>query len=140
MTGEARRWRSEAVPLRLLGTVGSLVAVGLGGCTPATYQRNVYDTAGDCIVDYSVALCQTSWSGVASNRVYGPVFRMVGGRAVACQSSDPGAGRSTLDAARGVFKANRVAVEAVPRGGFGTTCPATASSRSGHRSWWGRGG
>ena len=147
MTDERRRWRSEAVPLKLLGTAGSLMALGLGGCSmQSTWQRNVYTTPGDCIADYSDTLCKTSWQSVAGSRIYGPVYRMVGSQAVACSSSDPGPGRSTLDATRGVYKANRVAIDTVPRGGFGTTCPSSSSSsnwsssRSSSRSWWGRGG
>jgi hypothetical protein len=123
--------------MKRIGLLGVLLAVGISGCTPVAYQRNVYRTSGDCILDYTDALCQTSWTGAGMHRIYGPVYRTVGGRPEACDASDPGAGRSSREAARGVTKANRVAIEVVPRGGLGTMCPSTApESRS--RPWWGR--
>ncbi len=137
MTGGPWRWRSEAAAPKQIGLIAALLAVGISGCTPVMYQRNVYRTAGDCILDYSPELCQTSWTGAGMHRIYGPIYRTVGGRPEACDASDPGAGQSTREAARGVKQANRVAIETVPRGGFGMTCPADAAqSRS--RPWWGR--
>ncbi len=118
--GGQRRWRSEAVPLRVLGSTGALVALGLGGCSQGSFHRNVYDSAADCAMDYSASQCTARAEGRATAYL-GPVYRMADGVASACRSGDPGGGR-TATLRRGI--------ELVQRGGFGSTC------RSRSRSWW----
>lgn len=115
-----RRWRSEAVPLKVLGSTGALVALGLGGCSQGTYHRNIYNNAADCVADYSATQCSLRADGTGRAHL-GPVYRMVNGVPSACRSSDPGGGRAaTL----------REKVETVQRSGFGATC------RTRSRSWW----
>jgi len=121
--GGGRRWRSEAVPLRVLGSTGALMALGLGGCSSATYHRNTYTSAANCAADYSPVQC-TSRPGAGAASVYlGPVYRMVGGVPSSCTSSDPGGGR---------MASLRTGSELVQRAGFGSSC----RSRNRSRSWW----
>lgn len=134
MSGNVSRWRSRAVDLVLLGTAGSLATL-LGGCSGGNtgysndYHRNVYATASDCARDYSALSC--TQRATTSTQFLGPPYRVIGGIASACHSSDMGAGR---------LRALSPRVD-VLRGGFGPSCRRTSSS-SGGRSWthssWGR--
>ena len=130
MSSKRPRWRSGGVKLVLLGTAGSLMTL-LSGCSSNTtwssdHHRNVYASEADCAVDYSAAVCAAKGEK-RGERFIGPGYRVIGGRASACSSSDPGPGRS--------IGAQKVAVE---RGGFGPRCRTSTRSGSGHRvTAWG---
>lgn len=132
MMRRSSRWRSRSVNLKVLGTAGSLVTL-LAGCSNATYERNVYKDEADCGLDYALSVC--SQQGVReSDRFLGPAYRVVNGRASACNSRDPGPGS--------VFSRR---VETVPalRGGFGCSrrtgwSRSSRNTNSGYR--WSSGG
>lgn len=143
------RWRSGAVRLAVLGTAGTAIAAMLGGCSRASYQRNVYRDVLDCSADYSSDICRLKgkddWGGYL-----GPVYRMIGGRASPCNGNDPGEGRTSVGPAAGpeAQKAMlRKTVLKVERGGFGTSDISSCDKRARHgyssrgsRRWWGFGG
>jgi hypothetical protein len=130
MTDAPPRRRSRHVRLALVGT-GSLMATGLAACGDSgTFHRNVYASREACARDYNVSQCDdvgaTAAAGLGGQIVRGPVYRMVKGRPSACNSSDPGPGRSWS----GITSAERIAVEPAARGGFGTSCRSTSRRRS----------
>lgn len=128
----ARR-RSRAIRLTLVGGAGGLAAI-VGGCSQSdSFHRNLYRSEADCARDYSATMCETRGAKSQDGHL-GPVFRMVGGRPRACTSSDPGPGPT--------WNTRRIDVQAVPRGGFGTSCPSRGRSWSsgGGRSLFSGGG
>jgi len=130
MTTAVPRRRSRQVRLALVGT-GSLMATGLAACGDSgTFHRNIYASKEACARDYNLSQCDDAGAaaatGLGSRIVRGPVYRMVKGRPSACNSSDPGPGRSWS----GLTSAERVSVEPVVRGGFGTSCPSTTRRRT----------
>jgi uncharacterized protein YgiB involved in biofilm formation len=129
MTHERTRRRSRAVDLAILGAAGGMMTA-LGGCSKATYERNVYASMADCAADYSMATCSGKGSQGAGFFL-GPIFRLEAGRPSRCDSSDPGAGPPV--------GSRKLRTETVQRGGFGTGCRSSSRSRyrSSSRSYWG---
>lgn len=125
-----RRRRSRAVRLTIIGSAGGLATL-IGGCSsqPGTWHRNVYGSVEDCAADYTRTVCVTE--GTQRPAAFsGPAYRMVGGRPAPCTSSDRGAGPT--------WNTRRISVEAVDRGGFGTSCPSRSrrwGSGGGSRGW-----
>lgn len=118
MSETPKRRRSRSVDLAILGTAGGAMSM-LGGCSPASYQRNVYRSLADCAADYSMAVCSANGHQGAGTFL-GPVYRIVNGRPSACRSGDPGGGP--------VLSSLRTGVHPVSRGGFGTSCRSSSSS------------
>lgn len=88
MTVARTRRRSRAVDLAILGATGGMMT-GLGGCSNATYERNVYASMSDCASDYSLATC--SAKGSQGPGVFlGPVYRLQNGRPLALQQQRSG--------------------------------------------------
>lgn len=129
MTVARTRRRSRAVDLAILGATGGMMT-GLGGCSNATYERNVYASMSDCASDYSLATCSSKGSQGAGVFL-GPVYRLQNGRPSRCNSSDPGGGP--------ILGSRKIKTEAVIRSGFGTGCRSSSRSRyrSRSRSFWG---
>ena len=129
MSGRPARWRSGAVNLALVGAAGGLAA-GLGGCSKAGYQRNVYKSMADCIADYSATDCSSK--GQQGAGVFlGPTYRVVGGSAKSCVAGDPGPGPLHFSRKSGTQ---------VERNGFGVACRSgtrSSGSGSGYRFWGG---
>lgn len=141
-------WRSGAVRLAVVGTAGTAIAVAVGGCSRAGYQRNVYRDSLDCAADYSGDICRSKGSSDVQGFL-GPVYRTLGGRPHGCTSEDPGPGRTTVEdnsAAEMKQKMLRRNVLKVDRGGFGAAAVACDSrarhgyTGRGFRRWWGFGG
>ena len=126
--GSSRR-RSRAVDLAILGTAGGAMTM-LGGCSNASFQRNVYKSFANCVTDYSERICAAE-GAQGAGRFLGPTYRVVDGRPTSCRSGDPGGGPS--------WNSSKTGTQPVERGGFGTSCPS-GSSRFGSSSSFSSGG
>lgn len=126
MSDTPKRRRSRSVDLAILGTAGGAMSM-LGGCSQASFQRNIYRSFADCAADYTTAACSADGHQDAGTYL-GPVYRIVNGRPSACRASDRGGGP--------VHTSRKIGTLPVSRGGFGTSCPSSSSSSGSGRRFW----